>query len=52
MGQMLGPIFAGVFTNKYGYRLTCDMVAFSCLFLAVIFLLFTDLKNYFIKGKN
>lgn len=34
MGQMTGPIFSASFAKSFGFRLTCDVVAVSCLVLA------------------
>lgn len=37
VGCMLAPILGGVFNDFFGYRTTCDIMAFSCLSFGLLY---------------
>jgi MFS family permease len=41
-GQVLAPPYATMMREKFGFRLTVDMVAFACLGIAVAYFVFGD----------
>ncbi len=40
IGQIAGPIFSAIFAQRYGFRLTCDVVAIACFCLGMVYLSF------------
>ena len=50
IGCLIAPIMGGLFNDLYGFRYTCDIMAFSSLALAVIYFVLNLLP--FIIEKN
>lgn len=44
MGQITGPVYSAAFAKRFGFRLTCDVVAIGCLVLVILYVTLTDVK--------
>lgn len=47
IGQVAGPLYGAMITDKYGYQTCCDSVAFISLTYALLYYWFTDGKSAF-----
>ena len=42
IGQVMGPIYAAVFSKVYGFQLTCDLAAIMSLGVGVLYFVAAD----------
>lgn len=52
VGQVAGPIYGSVFAKHFGYRLTCDVVACTCLVVGGTYWWLVDGKSSFKRSLN
>lgn len=51
IGQVAGPLFGAIITEKYGYKTCCDSVSLISLFFAVLYYILTDGKSALASSK-
>ena len=51
IGAIISPIVGGVLNDHFGYRKTCDIIAFCALCYAVIYFFLITLPYYLNKRK-
>ncbi len=52
IGCLLAPIAGGLFNDLYGYRATCDIMAFASITYAAIYFLIVLLPYLYYRRKN
>ena len=52
VGQVIGPLFGAIMSEKYGFQLTCDIVSVISLFYAIAFYTFAEGQEAFRKIKT
>lgn len=52
IGEIIGPIFAGTFSDFFGIENCCLLASFVCLVLAVVFVFGTGYAQDVIKGRK
>jgi MFS family permease len=51
IGQVAGPLFGSIISKKYGFRMTCDLVAVICLVFSILYYVYTDGAEAMRKSK-